>query len=202
MYKIIGFIFCIVVLFSCRVNDKNIGMRDEQLRAKLKSAQEFANADLQNRINVDINSYERYEITASKEHPEIEELNQKEFRVYFGIQKQILNEEKKSDKNKSFMYIKEVVYFLERKHEIIPLGLFSKERKFINGLGQSILLSHSNDDFYATQFQGFTLDSLSHPLFLEYIAVDEKNNVFETDGSFNLMIDINSLLIKNRPIEY
>lgn len=202
MNKILIVLISCLFIISCGASHKETGKKEISVTDNFKQNINKQDNDHRQRIKLNISDYEVYEFTNDSKYPEIGEIRKSNFKVYFGIKKAFYNVNNDPLIDKSFEYIKEIVYFLERDKDIIPLGLLSKKGKFINGYGDSILISKTNDSFYSSQFQGFKIDSISHPLFLEYVAVDDNNHIFESDGSFNLLIDQQNLVIKIRPIEY
>jgi hypothetical protein len=159
------------------------------------------------RIDIDVSKYEIYEVT-KKIYPSSEvyiksydNLKKKGYKIKIGIKRKKLTEKQSIDLDGEKEYIKEIVYFLEKGKEIIALGRFSKESKFIDGFGREDIFS-VNEDIVKNTFLGFPVnETLNWPFSLYGIAkFTDSDKLYFTEKLAWLEIDEVTLNIKKHEL--
>ena len=119
---------------------------------------------LEKRIKLDISRYEIF--TVLPEQYRFAEnygtLKEKGYEIKFGIIRKPLHEKGTlGTLTEEKEYIREIVYFLEKEGEIIPLGRFSSESGFLDAFGEKDLYIRQN--FIKEHFFGFPIDTIRIP---------------------------------------
>jgi len=162
-----------------------------------------SNVPFEGRIELDISKYEIFTVQQNQYPFEnFNTLKDKGFKLRFGIVREPLPESIPITEELFGVkeYIREIVFFLERDKEVIPLGRFSRETGFLDAFGDTGIFFDPN--FIENYFFGFPIETIYTPFELFGIAkLWTTGELFRTEIMLPLIIDDETLnLVRFFPV--
>ena len=97
---------------------------------------------------------------------------------------------------RGYAYIAEIYYILvNQDNEKTILGSFSRKTGFLDAKGNSFTVDTSTD-FMRKRLLGLSLEMLKHPFTINGIALDDTNDIYETEVMEMFSIDAENMTIE------
>ena len=157
------------------------------------------NIQLEGRIELELSQYEIFTVTPEQYRlsDNYNVLKKRGFTIKFGIIRETLPESQPITNHFTGgeEYIREIVFFLEKNKEIIPLGKFSSSAGFLDAFGNSGL--YHDQGFVENNFFGFPIESIDSPFVLHGIAklMTPTRELYKTEVMLPLYIDEETLTL-------
>lgn len=102
----------------------------------------------------------------------------------------------KLDTFRAYKYIAEIYYVLvNQDNEKKILGSFSRKTGFLDAKGNSFTVDTSTD-FMRNRLLGLSLEMLKHPFTINGVALDDTNDIYETEVMEMFSIDAENMTIE------